>query len=193
MRFNLGFIAFLILILVSGCAYKHQALHFSSFVPKDHETSKSPVLEKVYLKSVTDNRKNPKALGTIYDKEGLAITYASAGEDMRLWVHNALEDGLRAKGIEIVDTVKEDAKTVHVSLEELSARYDEGLLKEDNLQANMLLQIKITKDDTTTIKRISQGSKKWHKPIKDSAAFKPIIQDIMQDVLERTVSEVASF
>lgn len=193
MRWSLGIITFLIVILVSGCAYKHQSLHFSPFSPKDFSVNKGLSLEKIYLKSVLDKRKETKALGTIYDKEGHAITYASAGEDIRLWIYKALQKGLEAKGIVVINTPEKGVKTVLVNLEELSARYDEGLLKEDNLQANMLLAVEIRKDNTTTVKRISQSSKKWHKPIKDTSAFKPIVETIMQDVLERAVGEIASF
>lgn len=193
MRWSLGVITFLIVFIISGCAYKHQALHLSPFLPKDYSVSKGPSLEKVYIKSVIDKRKEPNILGTIYDKNGYAITYASAGEDITLWVYNALQKGLEAKGIVIVNNPEKDAKTIRVNLEELNARYDEGLLKEDNLQASMLLEIEIKRNDTIITKRISQASKKWHKPIKDSASFKPIIEDLMQDVLERTVGEIASF
>jgi len=181
-----------LILMISGCAYKSQALYFDPYIPKSHAISSDLALEKVYLKSVIDMRQSPEILATIIDSSGNVSTHAASGEAVPLWVYDALKSGLEAKGIAIISKPQKDAKTLVVELKELHAKYDENILKSDNLHASMALRVQITKDKKTVTKNISQESLQWHKPIRDTIAFKPVLQELMQDVVERTVAEVSA-
>jgi len=182
-----------LMLVISGCAYKSQSLYFDPYIPTTHAVSSNLALEKVYLKSVIDMRQSPQILATIIDSSGSASIHATSGEAVPLWVYDALKTGLEARGIATVSNPQEDAKTLVVELKKLHAKYDENIFKSDNLHASMTLRVQITKDKKTVTKNISQKSFQWHKPIKDTIAFKPILQELMQDVVERTVAEVITF
>jgi hypothetical protein len=180
-----------LVFLVSGCSYKSQALYFDPYIPKNHTVASGLTLEKVYLKSVVDLRPSPEVLGTVIDTNGNPTIHAASGEVVSLWLYEALKSGLEARGIAVISKPQKDAKTLVIHLEELQAQYNETLLKTDNLRASMTLKVQITKGANAITKNISQESLQWHKPIRDTAAFKPILQGLMQDVIERTVNEVS--
>ena len=183
----------LLLVFLAGCAYKHQSLQFEPFKPQDFSLQSSPFLEKIYLKSVVDERVDKRALGTIYDSNKNAITYASSNQNISLWIYDGLKKAFEAKGFKVINEPAKEAKVVKIYLKELGARYDEGILKEDNLSANMALRAEIKRGDKSTTKDISQGLKKWHKPIKDTKAFEAVLQELMQEVLERSVREIVKY
>lgn len=182
-----------LVFIISGCAYKSQALYFDPYKPKDYSISPALSLQKVYLKSVVDLRPSPEVLGVVIGVDGNPVTHAASGEVVALWLHEALKSGLEARGIAVISEPQKDAKILNIHLQELQAQYNEALLKTDNLRASMTLKLEIIKDNKTITKNISQESLQWHKPIRDTQAFKPILQELMQDIVERAVSEVSRF
>ena len=182
-----------LVFIISGCAYKSQALYFDPYKPKDYSISPALSLQKVYLKSVVDLRPSPEVLGVVIGVDGNPVTHAASGEVVALWLHEALKSGLEARGIAVISEPQKDAKILNIHLQELQAQYNEALLKTDNLRASMTLKLEIIKVNKPITKNISQESLQWHKPIRDTQAFKPILQELMQDIVERAVSEVSRF
>lgn len=181
-----------LVFMISGCAYKSQALYFDPYIPKSHSISASATLQKVYLKSVVDLRQTPEILGIVANKDGKPTIHATSGEIISLWLHEALRAGLEAKGIAVISEPQKDAKTLVVHLNKFQAQYKEALLEGDNLHASMAIKAVISNGAKTITKNISQENLQWHKPIRDTQAFKPVLQGLMQDVVERTIAEVSA-
>lgn len=180
-------------IILTGCAYKSQAIYFDPYAPKVYKNSSGHVLQKVYLKSVVDLRQSTEILGTVIGPDKTPKTYAASGEMVSVWLYEAIKSGLQARSIFLIDEPQKDAKTVKIYIKQLHAVYDENLFKGNNLRARMDLKVEITKGKEKIVKSISQESSMWHKPIRDAQAFKPILQELMEDIADRTIKEISDF
>lgn len=188
MRVGIGLI--LALLVLTGCVYKNTPLTFSPYVPKPSTMVGGKSVQKVYLKTVIDNRPRQSIVASFTNTSGQNVGYATTSTAVDVWVHDALRRGLLARGYEVVVQPFKEAKTLEVSIDELFAHYNGTLLSGDNLTGTMQLSLHVKSGQTTTTKRVSQSQQQWHAPMHSSVAFKPFLERLMKDVLARAIDEI---
>ncbi|ASM37489.1 YajG family lipoprotein [Campylobacter sputorum] len=171
----------LLLLFFTGCSQKGTVIILQ---PYTNSGNQSKLNKEIFISKINDLRKNKGVIATILDSQGSTDEYVMLQNNLAQWVDSSLRSELASRGANI----SPNGTRVEVDILSLNATL-QGYAK-DNLKAEAKFEVRIYKDDGTTItKHVSQSQSKF-APIHTGGAFDPFIWELLRDLVTKTANQI---
>lgn len=177
-----------IMLLVSGCSYKNEAINLESY--KAQYTGPIAKEKKsVYVKVVQDIRKDKRSIGyTQNDGEKMTTLYSEVDFVKRY------KKGLGyAFNIAGFDTETKNASLViEVNIKKIELVYNNKNF-DTNLKGTLIVEVIIQKGNKTITHNFRQQASKWIKPSFKSKDLEPFLYTLFVDNINDIVSKLTEY
>lgn len=171
----------LFLLFFVGCSQKGTVMILQ---PYTNSGNQNKINKEIYISQINDVRKNKGVIATILDSKGSTKEYVMLQNNLAGWVDSSLRSELASRGANL----SSNGTRIEVDIVSLNATL-QGYAK-DNLKAVAKFEIRIYKDDGTTItKQVSQSQSKF-APIHTGGAFDPFIWELLRDLVAKAANQI---
>lgn len=171
----------LLLLFFAGCSQNGTVLVLQ---PYTNSGNPNKINKEIYISQINDLRRNKGVIATILDSKGATTEYVMLQNNLASWIDSSLRSELASRGANI----SPNGTRVEIDIISLNATL-QGYSK-DNLKASAKLEVRIYKDDGTTItKSVGQSQSKF-VPLHTGGAFDPFIWDLLRDLVSKTANQI---
>lgn len=183
------FAIFLLLFFVA-CSIKPNVLTLNSYKPTSSKISNKISIQKAYIKSIIDTREDETIVGLV---DNISNTYPLFTDtNIKLWFYNALVDGLRAKGYEIVKEPLKEALAIKVAIIKFDINYSKAITKYNNLKGVLDIQLSLAKGFKNDVENILQTQKSFYEDTPSKEELETLMQTLVDDMVSQIIQKGTS-
>lgn len=179
-----------IVAVFSGCSLRENVLTLDSYEPGFTKISNAKSIQKAYIKSITDVRKNEALIGKVDNVANSYFLYSDT--NIKLWLYKALEKGLKAHGYKIIDKPLREALFVKVAIMKFDIQYDKAVTNFNNLTGTMDIQLSLKKGFRKKIENITHKQSTFYENRPSKSQLKYLMQHLANDVISQILDKGTS-
>ncbi|KIM02789.1 MAG: hypothetical protein KU29_13720 [Sulfurovum sp. FS06-10] len=182
-------LALVTMMVMTGCAYKNEAIELSSYKGQyvgRTTQDKTPIA----LISVTDVRPNPMYVGyVVSDNVATAKLYSYVNFADRY--KEALNRALQAARFTMVQKPSDTTTLLTVAIKEIHLTYNDTKKLDENLHGKVVVEVTVKKGEKSLIRTFTQEQGKWIKPSYTSKDIEPFLDTLFVDNINQIVTKLA--
>jgi uncharacterized lipoprotein len=184
------FYLFAVVLLISGCSYKNEAIKLSSYnaeyageISKDKKT--------VYIESIKDARVDKHNIGYVLKNSEKSVELFS-NSDFEKKYKDGLNNALRMAGFKTSLEADKALLIMNVSIKKVELVYNDKSF-DKNLKGEIEIEVIIKKGDETITQNFKPSASKWIKPSYTSKDLEPFLNELFSDSINSIVSRLTRY
>lgn len=179
-----------VVVLMSGCSYKNEAIELSSY--KAHSLSTTTAdRNNISFLSVSDMRA---------DKSSIGYVEANAQVTAKLYSYTDFTDRYKEGLTKVLKDAKfnlvnnpADANTkIDVKIKDIQLIYNDTDKLNENLHGKIVVEVTLTKADQVNVLTFTQKQGMWIKPSYTSKDVEPLLNELFTNSIDDIVSKLAN-
>lgn len=179
-----------VVVLMTGCSYKNEAIELSSYKP--HYLSKTTEdRNNISYLSVTDTREDKTTIGYVLVNNNVDrkfYSYVNFADRYR----EGLTKALIAANFNLINNPADANTKIDVFIKDIQLIYNDTDKFNENLHGRIVIEVKLTKADKVNVFTFTQKQGIWIKPSYTSKDVEPLLNTLFADSIDDIVSKLAS-